>query len=491
MMVQMNDLSPGPLPTADLAGWKPVSVPDNAYSKTFDMSFKTRKVDSSCADHSNNSSNGENSECNTRSGIHENSLKKVPVHILVEEKNDGTMEDSDSLNALLSQVRSEKYSPAWSTTSYGFDPGLKASGTLRRKIVNKASPIRIMFRKRLLLESDPTGGLRVTMSCSTSIRRNAFIQRSISEFRDSMILPDIRGFYSRIGWIQGIYQPLLESVSDPRAIRILIVLHICHALLVHEMDNLSRLKKAYDDQLETLLDLSSNNVLSSLAGEIARVADFYDDVERSCRHISSTTAHLLDMLTPFFPPTHSFHLLSPEIRALCADIGATGESLSARLEKRLRYVELRRNVEEAESLKRLTIFAGIFLPLSLACSFLSMQTRFADLHYLIYDFCGVVVILIGLAVLVLLALRFISIAPKLIVRFEARVWKVHKGVWPIAAVMGAAGILIAWALLAASFLVGMIKDVTLGLKILGYGVAAYFAMSLVACFALAFIVWEY
>ena len=47
------------------------------------------------------------------------------------------------------------------------------------------------------------------------------------------------------------------------------------------------------------------------------------------------------------------------------------------------------NVRESYSVKRLIIVASIFLPLSLASSVLSMQTRFVDLHLLLYDILGV------------------------------------------------------------------------------------------------------
>ncbi|PGH34182.1 hypothetical protein GX50_02956 [[Emmonsia] crescens] len=46
-------------------------------------------------------------------------------------------------------------------------------------------------------------------------------------------------------------------------------------------------------------------------------------------------------------------------------------------------------VRNTESMKYLTTLATIFLPLTLASSILSMQTRFRDLGALLYDFFGV------------------------------------------------------------------------------------------------------
>ena len=67
------------------------------------------------------------------------------------------------------------------------------------------------------------------------------------------------------------------------------------------------------------------------------------------------------------------------------------------LKKRL--FEDRRNRSEnyhnhqAESLSRLTILATCFLPLSVSATVLSMQTRFFDLGFLLYDLAGVTFLL--------------------------------------------------------------------------------------------------
>ena len=51
------------------------------------------------------------------------------------------------------------------------------------------------------------------------------------------------------------------------------------------------------------------------------------------------------------------------------------------------------SIAQASSLKRLTIFASVFLPISLASSLLSMNTRAATLGVLWYDFFGVSLVL--------------------------------------------------------------------------------------------------
>ncbi|PVH98582.1 hypothetical protein DM02DRAFT_615709 [Periconia macrospinosa] len=51
-------------------------------------------------------------------------------------------------------------------------------------------------------------------------------------------------------------------------------------------------------------------------------------------------------------------------------------TLSATLENHLGLFELSRSMHEAQKVRRLSILASVFLPLSLASSLLGMQTRF-------------------------------------------------------------------------------------------------------------------
>lgn len=127
------------------------------------------------------------------------------------------------------------------------------------------------------------------------------------------------------------------------------------------------------------------------------------------------------------------------------------------------------SIEQANSVNQLTLLAAFFLPLSLAAAILSMQTRFADLGVLLYDFLGVMVILIALALLVAgfnaygrsyyddflhevyFALRAFPAYPRMITIFWSSLW--------ISASL-------------VSFLLGMLKSVDLGGTVLGYEAAA-------------------
>lgn len=64
--------------------------------------------------------------------------------------------------------------------------------------------------------------------------------------------------------------------------------------------------------------------------------------------------------------------------------------------KDMHYVRLnnyitRSNLRESYAVKRLAVLASIFLPLSLGAGILSMQNRFADIHFILWDFVAVCV----------------------------------------------------------------------------------------------------
>lgn len=105
-----------------------------------------------------------------------------------------------------------------------------------------------------------------------------------------------------------------------------------------------------------------------------------------------------------------------------------------------------------------------------------MQTRFANLHFLLYDFCGVIAIIGSLIIVVFLVLKVITILVDRVmrVRVQSRLLEIVLQLITMPfAVAFSSTLLTFWALIFTSFMVGMIKDVGLGLKILGYGCAAY------------------
>jgi hypothetical protein len=136
-----------------------------------------------------------------------------------------------------------------------------------------------------------------------------------------------------------------------------------------------------------------------------------------------------------------------------------------------------RNIEESNSVKRLSIFAIIFLPLSLPASILSIQDRFVDPGVKLYDFVVVFVTVGSRALLILI-----------LVRKGSRIWKAMdmppreqwyvSGWWDrrceAVSVYFAFSYFGVWAILLASFVIGMLKSVGLALTVMGFGSAGVF-----------------
>lgn len=127
------------------------------------------------------------------------------------------------------------------------------------------------------------------------------------------------------------------------------------------------------------------------------------------------------------------------------------------------------STRQANSVSQLTMLAAIFLPLSLSAAVLSMQTRFADLHLLLYDFLGVIVILGTVALLVAGVNRWGIVAYDKFIGFSYgwRLWSEET----ISKVIKLIFFVLWWASFLASFLIGMLKDEIVGLETLGYAAA--------------------
>jgi hypothetical protein len=173
-----------------------------------------------------------------------------------------------------------------------------------------------------------------------------------------------------------------------------------------------------------------------------------------------------------------------QIRSKCAQLTKLISRTLDRRDQRYNLFLKNLSIDDSTSIKRLTILAAIFLPLSLASGILSMQTRFAALHLLLYDFLGVFLLIASFTALTYFVLRGFT---ELSRRDDARLhreyapWKVRW--WSSKADDDEAEFAMilftkytlfffVWAITVVSFIVGMVLEVALGLKILGYGLAA-------------------
>jgi hypothetical protein len=149
------------------------------------------------------------------------------------------------------------------------------------------------------------------------------------------------------------------------------------------------------------------------------------------------------------------------------------------------------NIREAEGVKRLTVLAAIFLPLSLSASILSINNRLVEKPLQLFDFVGVFFIVSWLALLVYaLIVMFNKLVRYMNADNENISWE--SGKWtrivPVLTesprkllviertetVLKYTAIPLLWTLLTVSFTISMVKDygndVQLGMKVLAYGV---------------------
>lgn len=142
------------------------------------------------------------------------------------------------------------------------------------------------------------------------------------------------------------------------------------------------------------------------------------------------------------------------------------------------------SIIDSISVKRLTILAALYLPLSLASSILSMSTRFKDLNLLLYDFVGVFCIATSFTILCFFVLRIytkLSSADESQLRKKYSPWKIRwwsskadddEAEYAMVLFFKYVFLFCVGAMILASFIVGMVTHITLGLKFLGYGFGA-------------------
>ena len=164
------------------------------------------------------------------------------------------------------------------------------------------------------------------------------------------------------------------------------------------------------------------------------------------------------------------------------------------------------SIRASEGVTRLTVLAAVFLPLSLASSMLAMEHRLNELHLRLFDFIGIFFVLSSLAfVAYLLISGFWQLSRKVEevwnkAKFalerstpieHARSGKHDPRIFWSRVLWSAflACFVLLWLVVTIAFVVGMVHDVILGMKILGIAVACWvFIMGiLVLCLFLFYI----
>ncbi|MCJ1387582.1 hypothetical protein MMC18_000425 [Xylographa bjoerkii] len=139
---------------------------------------------------------------------------------------------------------------------------------------------------------------------------------------------------------------------------------------------------------------------------------------------------------------------------------------------------------QARSAKRLTLVAAIFLPLTLAASLMAMTTPVADVGALWYDWAGLCTTIGFLVVVVYLLYRFVGDASRSSSAFLTRLTLFSKiGEWLLSDTYDTSFsyfyLFVLFAVIVASFLVGMFNSRPLALTVFKYGIAGFFGFMVV------------
>lgn len=290
------------------------------------------------------------------------------------------------------------------------------------------------------------------------------------------------------------YSILCAQVTPVSGPKQLLLLHYSHALVKEYNDLVYGLQANYSRKKEGLSDPRRATLTIPMLAEITRDICFYEEVKEGVSELAGAVDTLVESLKILLVDADNyrdFQCLAIELQSSCTDLKRTIAMLSTTLEDHLRLFELSRGMHEAQNVRLLSILASIFLPLSLACGLLSMQTRLSSLHYLLYDFFGVLVLLGTIVAVILIMLRLYLWWKRLLTQLD-RNSTFRRYIRPTAHVMVLCCLVLGWGLLISSFLIGMVKDVGLGLKILGYGAAVAAGIGLVTLLipaGIALMVW--
>jgi hypothetical protein len=251
---------------------------------------------------------------------------------------------------------------------------------------------------------------------------------------------------------------------SPDNLRRLFFLRLIHGFTVQFSE--------YLDDVETLEGSSDTTPIilaASSVRSIAQATQMYEELRASLNSLTTSTEALLQILIERLNGSRPLRILGPDLRALANDNTRRVLRRSEALDSHVKCIQLYKSVSDGSRSWLISILASIFLPLSLACGILSMQTRLVNLHFLLYDFCGVLVLFGTMAIAIVIGARaYASWREAIAQRNRVAAFKQRRPV--IELTIGTSALLV-WGLFTASFLVGMIKDVILGLKILGFGTA--------------------
>ncbi|KAI1813466.1 hypothetical protein GGS20DRAFT_586492 [Poronia punctata] len=321
----------------------------------------------------------------------------------------------------------------------------------------------------------------VFISCQTYVSRRMF--KSFEEHRDRFPVPVTSDFVGEFRGLEQTYAPLRTDTNW----RQVVCLQYHHACLNLFTDFMTRLVREYIQYEGLALNPKDSRLQKWHHSRFVEDALFYRNVEQTGAIVVETLESLLELnrnLASRDPHKDRLEpqlsILTTELQGCCKDIRRLQTRLLGDLEQDLKYLDLARSLKETESVQRLTLLATIFLPPSLASAILSMQTRFQDLGYLLYDFFGVLVLISAVALLGLGLFSVLNVLGETVSMFRGiKIYRYF--IQPVLLLTGGTALAIYFSLVLSSFLVGMFKDVVLGSKVLGYGTAVAIFGPVVLC----------
>lgn len=287
-----------------------------------------------------------------------------------------------------------------------------------------------------------------------------------------MVRISMKNFAFQFEQLQDHYEPLLWEVKTCNRRKQVLLLWVNHAQLFETLNQFESVRYMFQSLRELRVGSRRSKLLPQLLDEFATDANTFKELEVIAGDFISALESLLGTIKAGFKnetgAAQEFNAIAADIRGLSSDLRRKAGEMPRLLDHHLKFLEVRRNMQESNNLWMLSVLASIFLPLSLASGILSMQTRLKDLHYLLYDFLGVVVLLLTLVGLVLLLVKASMMASERVATRGSR-WSLFG---KRAAKLGfTMAILSVWTVVLASFVVGMAENVRLGGFILGYGIA--------------------
>lgn len=280
-------------------------------------------------------------------------------------------------------------------------------------------------------------------------------------------------FVLELQQLEPIYSPMRTGENWKQ----LFLLQYQHANLNLFVQSLQQFANEYALRRRRDFDPRSSKLRRWVLKEMATDASYYRILTNIGTDLADTLESLLDVVkelpklqSPESTPVTAFSRIEAELRGCCKNVRSRLSRLNDDMDNNLKFLDLARNMNQTRNVELLTILATIFLPLSLAAGVLSMQSRLKDLGILLYDFVGVVVLLVAFAIAVAVSLIFFDLIQEHATKaFKA---KTFQQIGRLILHYLALFILGIGLILLTSFTVGMFKDVTLGLLILGYGLAA-------------------